>query len=149
MPDGRVPIPSMLFVCLGNICRSPMAKALLAAQAKQRGLSVNIDSCGTGGWHAGEDAHPRTREVLERHGVALKHSARKVRPALDFEEFDLLIAMDRQNAADLLDLGAPAAKVLLLRSFDARAVERGELDVPDPYGHELDAYEAVYEMVKT
>jgi protein-tyrosine phosphatase len=126
------------FVCLGNICRSPTAEGVMAAKVHAAGLTgvVEVDSAGTGGWHRGEAADARARAEAARRGVTLTSRARQVH-AGDFEYFDLLVAMDRANEADLFDL-APTAearrRVRMLRSF---APDRDEhpvtLDVPDPY----------------
>lgn len=88
----------VLFVCLGNICRSPMAHGIFAHEVRQRGLDdrFEVDSAGTAAYHEGEDPDPRTRQVLAAHGIPLRHAARAVRDS-DFERFDLVLAMDRSN----------------------------------------------------
>ncbi len=124
----------VLFVCLGNICRSPTAEAVFARLVQDARLEHEFewDSAGTGGWHEGEPAHETTREVARRRGVEITHRARRVRPD-DFERFDLLLAMDESNLAALERLArsdVERAKVRLFRSFDP---ERGADVVPDPY----------------
>ncbi len=141
----------VLFVCLGNICRSPMAKGVFLHQARQRGLldRFHVDSCGTGGWHAGNGADPRTLLVAARNGVQIEHVARQLNAANDFTRFDLLLAMDAKNRADLLALGAPEDRVRLLRSFDASltgAPDR-ELNVPDPYYGGDEGFQHVFDMI--
>jgi protein-tyrosine phosphatase len=148
----REPAPkSVLFVCLGNICRSPLAKAIFVHQVQQLGLSdrYHIDSCGTGHWHAGRPADPRSILIAQRNGVTLEHVARQVQPALDFVEFDLIIAMDRRNQADLLTLGAPHDRVKLMRSFDPALAHApaSMLDVPDPYTGSTEGFQLVYDML--
>jgi protein-tyrosine phosphatase len=99
--------PSVLFVCLGNICRSPLAEGALRAEATRVGVAVTVDSAGTGDWHAGEAPDPRAIAVAGRHGVDLSGlRARQVR-ADDFHRFDHVIALDHRNLADLRRL-APA-----------------------------------------
>jgi protein-tyrosine phosphatase len=145
---------ALLFICLGNICRSPLAKAIFVHQATQRGMlgRFKIDSCGTGGWHAGGPADPRSVMVAAKNGVTLEHVARQVCED-DFERFDLLLAMDQKNHSDLIDLGAPREKIKLFRSFDptlADVVAAGamhKLDVPDPYYGGHDGFDRVYDMV--
>lgn len=141
----------LLMVCLGNICRSPLAWALVDHHARARGMRemIDLDSCGTGGWHAGDGADPRTVEIAARHGLNLRHTARQVRPMVDFDRFTLLLAMDRKNRVDLLAMGAPAAKVRLMRSFDPALARLGEdvPDVPDPYYGGEDGFERVYQML--
>ncbi|WP_301128279.1 low molecular weight protein-tyrosine-phosphatase, partial [Streptomyces cacaoi] len=127
------------FVCSGNICRSPMAEAVFRAQVRDAGLDglVETASAGTGSWHVGEPADPRTMAVLEAAGCPLDHVARQFEPSW-FEEFDLVIALDEGHARELRALARNSteeAKVRLLRSYDpdAPGTGPGGLDVPDPY----------------
>ncbi|MDX8150376.1 low molecular weight protein-tyrosine-phosphatase [Patulibacter brassicae] len=141
----------LLFVCLGNICRSPTAEAVMAGLLADEGLDdrVHVDSAGTGSWHVGHPADPRSRAAAAERGIALTSRARQVTEA-DFERFDLLLAMDRQNAADLRALApddAAASKVRLLREFDAAAARDGDLDVPDPYHGGPRGFEHVLDLV--
>ncbi|RMH20302.1 MAG: low molecular weight phosphotyrosine protein phosphatase [Gemmatimonadetes bacterium] len=141
---------AVLFVCLGNICRSPLAEGVLRHRLAARGLDarVAVDSAGTGAWHVGEPADARSRAVARRHGVILDGRARRVDPS-DFERFDLVLAMDRSNLADLEALRPPGevrARLALFRAFDPLA--DGDLDVPDPYYGGPDGFERVYEIVE-
>jgi len=142
----------VLFVCLGNICRSPLAEGVFLHLARERGLHerFRVDSCGTGGWHVGERADKRAQAVAHRNGVALVSRARRLDAPRDFRRFDLLVPMDRANLRDLLDEGAPAERTRLLRSWDpdlAGAAER-DLDVPDPYYGEAGGFDEVFRMVR-
>lgn len=145
----------VLFVCLGNICRSPLARAIFEHQANAAGVLArfDVDSCGTGGWHAGEDADPRSRLVAERHGVAMVHRARQIAPAADFARFHLLLAMDERNRADVIALGAPRERVFLMRRFEDGLDELGHgqsdqhLAVPDPYYGGNEGFQRVFEML--
>lgn len=141
----------ILFVCLGNICRSPTAEAVFAKLVRDEGLAhlFEIDSAGTGGWHAGEAAHPPTRETARRRGVPITHLARQV-TASDFERFDLLVAMDASNAKNLRALARSDAhrdKIRLFRDFE-EVFEAGERvtgrEVPDPYY--TGEYEEVFDI---
>ncbi len=139
---------SILFVCLGNICRSPLAEGVLKELVAERGLQdrFEIDSAGTGGWHVGEPPDARATMVAESHGVALESRARQAVRA-DLEQFDYVIAMDRDNLAELERIGAgveDGAELRLLRDFDPA----GEGDVPDPYYGGASGFETVYEMVR-
>ncbi len=132
----------ILFVCLGNICRSPTAEGVMRHLARERGLgdAVAVESAGTGSWHVGEPPDPRSAAAARRRGIALEGSARQVQRE-DFERFDVLIAMDRSNRRELLRL-AP--------DEDARSRVRlllDPLDVPDPYYGAGDGFEEVLDLV--
>jgi protein-tyrosine phosphatase len=122
----------VLFVCLGNICRSPLAEAALKAEVERVGLAVEVDSAGTGDWHLGYPPDPRAAAVAQRHGIDISHRrARLVRPE-DFERFDHVIALDEQNLANLEAMRPPDAKArvsLLLDHVPGRAGQ----PVADPY----------------
>ncbi len=141
----------VLFVCMGNICRSPVARCIFERLVVERGVErrFRIDSCGTGGWHAGQGADPRSVEIAARHGLTLTHVARKLRPAVDFDEFDLLLAMDLENRRELLRHGAPPERVRLLRCFDPGLQGRPDeqLQVPDPYYGGDDGFGAMFTML--
>lgn len=137
----------VLMVCLGNICRSPLAEGLLIHLAREREVcgGLFVDSCGTGDWHVGNPPDPRSLAVALRHGVNLPSRARQFDPASDVEGFDLLIAMDESNRQTLIDRGTPESKVRLLLDFHP---ERAGEDVPDPYYGGPSGFDDVYEMVK-
>ncbi|NUR43868.1 MAG: low molecular weight phosphotyrosine protein phosphatase [Streptomyces sp.] len=138
------------FVCTGNICRSPMAESVFRARTAEAGLDdrVEVDSAGTGGWHEGDGADPRTVSVLEEHGYDSAHTARQFRPSW-FARLDLVIALDHGHLKALRRLAPTAedaAKVRLLRSYDISAGD--DLDVPDPYYGGMDGFEECLEMVE-
>lgn len=137
------------FVCLGNICRSPLAASVFRRQVARAGLShlFRIDSAGVSDYHVGEPPDPRMAETAARHDVTLAGLARQIRPA-DIRDADYVIAMDRENRADLRALARDdaGAHVQLLRTYDAEAT--GEPDVPDPYYGGPEGFERVYEMVE-
>lgn len=112
----------VLALCLGNICRSPVAEELLRLELKKAGVQAVVDSAGTGDWHVGRPADPRSREVARRHGLDLGGRARQL-SAADFYEQDIILAMDAQNLADAQRMAPPnaEAKVRLMRDFDPQA----------------------------
>ncbi|HET8953574.1 MAG TPA: low molecular weight protein-tyrosine-phosphatase [Solirubrobacteraceae bacterium] len=139
----------LLFVCMGNICRSPTAEGVMRHLLREQGLEdeIEVDSAGTGGWHVGHPPDERATEAARRCGIALEGAARTVR-AGDFEEYDLLLAADRENLADLRALAPDdeaRAKVRLLREFDPHS--HGDLDVPDPYYGGPRGFEEVLDLV--
>lgn len=146
-PHGARPT-SVLFVCLGNICRSPLAEGVFLHRAEEAGLSASfrVDSAGTGAWHVGERPDPRSLQVAAEHGVALPGRARQVTPE-DLRTFDVVVAMDRDNLAALRELQTSSggtARLHLLREFDPAA--DGD-EVPDPYYGGPLGFEEVYGMV--
>ncbi|MFF4424817.1 low molecular weight protein-tyrosine-phosphatase [Streptomyces sp. NPDC001549] len=139
------------FVCTGNICRSPIAESVFRAHVAADGLGtlVEVDSAGTGGWHEGDGADPRTIAVLEAAGYEQDHRARRFRASW-FARLDLVIALDAGHLRDLRALAPTpqdAAKVRLLRSYDP-AASAAETDVPDPYYGPLDGFEECLELVE-
>ncbi len=125
----------VLFICLGNICRSPLAEGVFRALVREAGVehAFEIDSAGTSDYHEGDMADPRTIEVARRRGIELTSRSRPV-TAVDVESFDYLIVMDASNLRDVRRLAAsvrPDARIHRLREFDPEAA--GELDLPDPY----------------
>ncbi|HWT95571.1 MAG TPA: low molecular weight protein-tyrosine-phosphatase [Solirubrobacteraceae bacterium] len=127
----------VLFVCLGNICRSPTAEAVMRGLVREAGLEdrIEVDSAGTGSWHVGNPPDPRSTAAAKLRGIVMEGAARTV-SAEDFDAWDLLVAMDRANQRELLSRApddAARAKVKLLREYDPASVASGELEVPDPY----------------
>jgi protein-tyrosine phosphatase len=123
---------SVLFVCLGNICRSPLAEGALRAAAARAGIDVTVDSAGTGGWHAGEPPDRRAQAAALRHGTDISgQRARQVR-AEDFRRFDYVLALDRQNLSDLAAIAPPDATARVSLLMDLVPGRTGS-SVADPY----------------
>ncbi len=123
---------SILFVCLGNICRSPLAEGAMRAEAESRGLDVEIESAGTGKWHIGDPPDPRAIEEAQANGVDIaKQVARQV-SAQDFDRFDHIVALDGSVYADLLAM-APESGTAEVSLFLDHVEGRGGEDVADPY----------------
>jgi protein-tyrosine phosphatase len=140
----------ILFVCMGNICRSPTAEGVMRRLLEDEGLAdrIEVESAGTGGWHVGEPPDERATLAARRRGITLSGAAQQVRPG-DFRRFELLIALDRSNLRELLAIAPDeeaAEKVRLLREFDPAA--EGDLDVPDPYYGGDRGFETVLDMVE-
>ncbi len=123
---------------------------MLRHLAEREGVEVDVASAGTGSWHIGSPPDERSTAAARARGITLGGSAQQV-TADDFDEYDLLVAMDRENERDLLALAPDAearAKVRLLRSFDPEAVAASELDVPDPYYGGAHGFEHVLDVVE-
>lgn len=139
----------VLFVCLGNICRSPLAEGIFRNQIRARGIDhrFDVDSCGTGSWHRGEPADSRSIAVGSKYGLAINHRARSFSHPSDSDRFRWLIAMDRSNVRNLIKAGAPESSIRLIRSFDPATIGKKDLDVPDPYSGDDGGFEVVYHML--
>jgi len=144
------PTISVLFICLGNICRSPLAEAIFRSVVKEAGWEhrFRIDSAGTSGYHDGDPPDQRTTAVAARRGVRVAGASRQVTGA-DLETYDYLIVMDRENLGSVERLAArlgSSPDVRLFRAFDPEA--DGEMDVPDPYFGGPDGFENVHDLVE-
>ncbi len=149
---GQALARRLLFVCLGNICRSPTAEGVMGSLVREAGLdgSLELDSAGTGSWHVGSPPDPRAVAAARNRGIAVTGLARQVCPN-DFEDFDLLLAMDRANMRALHELapGDPERqKVRLLREFDPQSAVDGNLEVPDPYYGAAGGFDEVLDLVQ-
>lgn len=138
----------VLFVCLGNICRSPIAEGVLRALAVQKGLALalTIDSAGTGAWHIGDPPDRRSIETARRHGIDISILRGRQVAAADFSDFDLILGMDENNVRTLKRLApdGTAQKVHLFLDYAS-----GDLrDVSDPYYEGREAFEALYQMLE-
>lgn len=149
-PQSELAVPtSVLFVCLGNICRSPTAEGVFRHRLQQAGLAdqVRVDSAGTGAWHVGKAPDERARQAAAGRGYDLSPlRARQVR-SHDFEDFDLILAMDQSNLQDLQSL-CPVEyqhKIRLLLDYADEAAER---EVPDPYYGDGDGFQRVLDLVE-
>ena len=145
----------IVVVCMGNICRSPMAEAVLTARIEEAGRSdeVVVDSAGTDSWHVGEDIDPRARAALATRGYHLTHEARQFDPDW-FADHDLVLALDSDNYDRLAQLHpGSGATLAMLRSFDPALADivapAHRLDVPDPYFGGSEGFELVLDMLES
>ena len=140
----------ILFVCLGNICRSPMAEAIFNSLLREGGLEglYSCDSAGTAGYHLGELPDFRTRKTCEMNNIPVNHRGRKISKS-DVEDFDLLLAMDQTNYQDILRQLTVSEKdeqkVRLLRSYEPNGTGK---EIPDPYYGDMNDFKNVYEMLE-
>ncbi len=142
----------ILFVCMGNICRSPTAEGVMRHLVREAGLEdeIVIDSAGTGGWHVGDPPDRRATAAARARGMTLEGGARQI-TVNDFEDFDLLLAMDRDNLAGIRAIAPDdeaAAKARLLREYDPASAGAPDLDVPDPYYGGPQGFETVLDQVE-
>lgn len=143
--------PSVLVVCLGNICRSPTAEAVLRQRAQKAGIALTVDSAGTYGGHAGAKPDARSRAAGERRGYNFSGIHSRQVKGSDFVEFDVILAADRSNLADLKAL-CPTEhqhKIKLLLSFNAHAEQEHEQEVPDPYYGGEQGFEQVLDLIES
>ena len=137
---------SVLFVCLGNICRSPLAEAAMKAEVARLGLAIEVESAGTGGWHVGDPPDRRAIATARRHGVDFDgYRGRPVKPA-DFRHFTHVVALDRDNLADLRRLAPADATADLSLLLDHVPGREGQ-GVVDPYYGEDAGFEATWRDV--
>jgi protein-tyrosine phosphatase len=151
LPPARGLPYRICLVCLGNICRSPIAAVVLATRVEQEALPVQVDSAGTGSWHIGEPADGRALDALRRAGYdGDAHRARQFDTSW-FAARDLVLALDEANHDDLLALAPDddaRRRVRLLRSFDPAAVASGDLAVPDPYWGDAASFDQTLDIVR-
>lgn len=135
----------ILFVCLGNICRSPLAEGIMREKVKRHGLNWHIDSAGTGSWHVGEAPDPRSQDIARKYGLDISDIRGRQFHKLDFDEYDLILTMDRSNYENVLHLaqdGEDQEKVKMMLSFHPDPIE----EVPDPYWDD-NGFEQVYNLL--
>ena len=139
----------IMFVCMGNICRSPLAHAVFEDMVRKANVAEHfeIESSGTISYHAGELPDARMRETASRHGVTMNHRARQLKKS-DLDQFDIILAMDNENLANIRKLAqndTQLKKVQLFRDFDPES--SGNAEVPDPYYGGAEGFENVYKIV--
>lgn len=149
-PNPNDPL-GVLFICMGNICRSPLAEGVFLHMISERQLADRflVDSAGTGNWHAGDPADPRTIAIGKKYGIAVPSIARQITDT-DWQRFHYLLVMDHDNHQRVRRAGAPPERLHYLRSFDPELRHENDpqtLAVPDPYYGEHDGFDLVYHQV--
>ncbi len=137
----------ILMVCLGNICRSPLAEGIMKAKAKKYNLDMEVDSAGTAAYHVGELPDPRSIEVAAKNGIDLSDQRARKFQAADFDRFDKIFAMDRYNFSDIAAKarnGNDSGKIEMILN---KTNPRENRDVPDPYYGGKDGFDNVYKML--
>lgn len=140
-------VKSILFVCMGNICRSPMVEGVFKAQLENSdpALDISVDSAGTGSWHEGNLPDPRAIKTMQRHDIDITDQRSRPISRRDYTDFDLIFAMDHDNL-DLLIANAPIEQQHKIHLFMEYALGK-ETPIPDPYYGQGDGFEAVYQML--
>lgn len=138
----------ILMVCLGNICRSPLAEGILKHKARQHNLNWWIDSAGTSAWHVGELPDPRTIEVARRFGIDITDQRARQISLNDFEQFDLIFAMDRQNLRDLREMAPSLQQKQKIRLLLDVLYPGQEREVPDPYYGGIEGFVEVFRLIE-
>ncbi|MBO1256190.1 low molecular weight phosphotyrosine protein phosphatase [Alteromonas sp. 5E99-2] len=138
--------PSVLFVCLGNICRSPTAEAVFRHKAKEAGLDIEIDSAGTHGYHIGKAPDKRSQDVGKARGYSFKGVKCRRVDGSDFEKFDYILAMDDSNHEKLLEKSESEFHNKIMHLLDFTAHE--DKEVPDPYYGGLKGFELVLDLIE-
>lgn len=148
MSETARPKPSVLFVCLGNICRSPLAEAAFRREAEQAGLDVEVDSAGTGDWNVGRPPDPRAQAIARREGLDIAHyRARQIRPE-DFRRFTHIVAMDNENLANIRAIAPADARSKIGLMLDSLPDRTGQC-VADPYFGADEGFDVTWTDVST
>ncbi|WP_206732080.1 low molecular weight protein-tyrosine-phosphatase [Halarcobacter ebronensis] len=135
-------INSILFVCLGNICRSPLAEGIAKEYVKQKGLNIRCDSAGTGSWHIGEKPCDNSIKVAKQNGIDISNQRARQVNQKDFKEFDLIVALDDSNIVNLKKMGCNNVVKLGNFGFEGQ-------DVPDPYFFNgFEGFDKVFNMIE-
>jgi len=133
---------SLLFVCLGNICRSPLAEGIAKKIAQEHNIDINVDSAGTGNWHIGEAPCEGSVKVAQMHDIDISHLRAREFTQEDIKKFDLIIVLDEKNMLDVKKMGAKNIEKLGCFAYDCK-------DVPDPYFFDgFDGFLEVYKMIE-
>ena len=134
-------------VCLGNICRSPLAEGVLQEKLNRKGLDIKVDSAGTGGWHVGQGPDRRAIAIANKYGVDISRQKARQFAATDFQEFDIIYAMDGSNLSDIVALAKSSEDIEKVRLILDELNVGNDNYVPDPYYGGDEGFEKVYQLL--
>ena len=134
-------------VCLGNICRSPLAEGILQAKVNSIGLDIKIDSAGTGGWHVGQGPDHRAVAIANKYGIDISQQQARQFSSTDFEDFDIIYAMDGSNLSDIVSLANSNKEIEKVRLILNEINPEDNAPVPDPYYGGDNGFEKVYQLL--
>jgi protein-tyrosine phosphatase len=138
----------ILMVCLGNICRSPLAEEVMRSKIEKYGLNAEVDSCGLGGWHVGEPPDDRAQRTALKHGLDISHQKCRKITLNDFDDFDVIYAMDNEIFRNLSQIAMPARKPQeKIKLFMNELYPNENRPVPDPYSGGMSQFEEVWKMI--
>ena len=134
-------------VCLGNICRSPLAEGILQAKLNNKGFDIKVDSAGTGGWHVGQGPDHRAVAIANKYGIDISQQQARQFSSNDFEDFDIIYAMDGSNLSDIVSLANSNEDIEKVRLILNEINPEENRPVPDPYYGIDDGFEKVYQLL--
>ncbi len=137
----------VLMVCLGNICRSPLAEGVLRKRAVEKGLSVTVDSCGTANYHVGDAPDPRSVKKAFEHDIDISKLTGRQFSVADFDNFDRIFVMDTQNFKDVMAKARTHEDIEKVQLIMSQVYPGEKISVPDPYYGDFDGFEEVYQML--
>tara|TARA_B110000305_G_C19117485_1_gene482737 strand:- start:19 stop:474 length:456 start_codon:yes stop_codon:yes gene_type:complete len=137
----------ILMVCLGNICRSPLAEGILQAKINSIGLDIKVDSAGSGGWHAGQGPDQRAVAIANKHGINISQQKARQFSSADFESFDIIYVMDGSNLSDIVSLAKKKEDIEKVKLILNEISPNTDNPVPDPYYGIDDGFEKVYQLL--
>ncbi len=137
----------VLMVCLGNICRSPLAEGVLRKMAEDKGIQLEVDSCGTANYHVGDAPDPRSIKKAREHGFDISELKGRQFSTADFESFDRIFVMDTQNHKDVIAKARTREEMEKVQLMMSQLYPQDKINVPDPYYGDYDGFEEVYQML--
>ena len=137
----------ILMVCLGNICRSPMAEGIMRSKIEQNNMNITVDSCGTAAYHVGDSPDQRAQQTLKKHQTDISNLRGRQFSVKDFDEFDLIFTMDKHNYNDIINMARNKSDKNKVEMIMNAVYENENISVPDPYYGGSDGFETTYKML--